>query len=168
MEVVAQDFQEAADCILQAWQKSRRRVLRLEGFMGCGKSGIATLVRTAANVPVLNPDDFPNPYPKSGCISDRIDREQLHASAHKLLKKSPCIFEGVCLEELLPSSTFGGFIVYVKRVALATDGSAVWLDEEKLKATGFSGNSIEEEVRRCHRVYKPHEHADLCLAVPQN
>jgi len=136
--------------------------------MGVGKSTIAHLVGTAANAPVLNPDDFANPYPKSGYITDGIDLEKLHASARKLLKNSRCIFEGVCLEELLPSSTFGGFIVYVKRVALAADGSAVWRDEQNLKATRFSGDPIEEEVRRCHRAYRPHEHADLCLAVAQN
>jgi hypothetical protein len=135
--------------------------------MGCGKSSIASLVSIAENVPVLCPDDFATPEPTSGNLSGRIDLKQLHASARKLLKQS-CVFEGVCLEELLPSASFGGgFIVYLKRVSLVAGGSPVWQDEKELNARERAANPIDEEVRRYHRTCRPHEHADLCLAVPE-
>ena len=128
---------------------------------------IASLVGDAENVPVLSPDDFATPEPTSGNIKGRIDLKQLHKSARKLLKR-PAIFEGVCLEELLPRASFGrGFIVYLKRVSLVAGGSPVWQDEKELNARERAANPIDEEVRRYHRTYRPHERADLCLAVPE-
>jgi len=61
------------------------KILRLEGFMGCGKSSIAALISEADEVPVLNPDGFATAdWMGARTIAGRLDLKLLHFSGRKL------------------------------------------------------------------------------------
>jgi hypothetical protein len=146
------------------------KLLRLEGFMGVGKSSIALLV--AENSPsarVIGTDKFPTPDAKSNDIRGRLDQTALRVAAREAMAESDLvIFEGVCLEEFLPSGQFGaGFRVYIKRVSLPSADCILWHDGLNLDAPDYPADWLDQQILDYHRIWRPHERADLCLAIPE-
>jgi hypothetical protein len=85
-------------------------------------------------------------------------RRQDYVTSYPFARRNRVVFENVPLKssQVAGARLFDGgrgFIVYLKRVSLMADGSAVWLDKQEGKAEGRSANPIEEEVRRYHRAY---------------
>jgi hypothetical protein len=168
-EQLVDGLKDAAERVALAWRLSGEKLLRLEGFMDVGKSRIASLLAQGPSIRVIVPDAFAAPGSASNDFEGRINKALLWAEADKALTESDrTIFEGVCLEELLPSSRFGaGFHVYIKRVSLPAPDCPLWHDGLDLDATEPGANWLFEDIRRYHRVWRPHERANLCLAVPE-
>jgi len=169
-EQVVDGFKHAAERIASGWQTSGKKLLRLEGFMGIGKSGIASLIaESSPNARVIGTDEFATPDAKSNDISERLDQMALRVAARAAIAESDLvIFEGVCLEELLPPGQFGaGFRVYIKHVSLPSADCILWHDGLNLDAPDYPANWLDQQILDYHRIWRPHERADLCLAIPE-
>jgi hypothetical protein len=144
-------------------------LLRLEGFMGVGKSSVAHLIAADATVPVrvIGSDDFaakgePRTY------REAVDLPALRAAAQESLENGgKVIFEGVCLEELLPSQEFGrGFVVYLQRVSVPVPQTPLWHDIYDLDREA-PDDPLHASIIQYHREHRPHDHCDLALAIPE-
>jgi hypothetical protein len=132
--------------------------------MGAGKSHIAAnLLAWDPGIYVIETDEFATPEATSNDCKGRTDLTRLWAAASDATRESErIVFAGVCLEELLPSARFErGFRVYIKRVC------PLWHDGLDLDATEPAADWLHEDILRYHRTWRPHDLADLCVAVPE-
>jgi hypothetical protein len=161
---------DAADRIAASWRGTDELLLRIDGFMGAGKSSNAALLaKSDESIRVINPDNFASRDLAATRFAEKVDIDRLHSVACRAISEgNRVIFEGVCLEELLPSSQFGrGFCVYIKRVSLPAPGLPLWHDGFNLEAIEPAHDWLHEDIIRYHRECQPHECADLILAVPE-
>ena len=81
------------------------------------------------------------------------------------------IFDGVCLEELLPADSFGrGFVVYIKMVTAWIPGQpeeSNWHDGAAIDSTDQADDPLHEDILRYHREVLPHQQCDLILQIPE-
>jgi hypothetical protein len=165
------NFEAAANLLLAEWQLYQTQVLRLEGFMAVGKTGLAKVVANRTGARRIQTDEFafrPQP-PKRRQYEDAIDLVQLRGEAASALSTSDrVIFEGVCLEALLPSSQFGrGLRAYLKRVSVPVLDQSLWYDGLELEARPFTRRWLQRSILVYHRDYRPHELSDICIAIPE-
>ena len=68
MDQLTKGIQDCAEQALKAWRRSGQQLLRVEGFMGAGKSSIAASIHEAEGVPVVCPDEFATQEMKDASI----------------------------------------------------------------------------------------------------
>jgi hypothetical protein len=161
------DWDEAAERVAAHWIASGQRLLRIEGFTKVGKSTLSNRLFRRLGAKQLGTDMFAdNRTGKGQTYLEMLNLKRLRTRAADLIADPMTrllIFEGVCLEETLPSEEFGrGFRVYVKRASKYSD---LWHDfyddipEEK--------NRLRNSILQYHKLFAPDRAADLIIAVPE-
>ncbi len=161
-------FEEGADAAIWVWQNAGKPpVLRIEGFDGVGKSGLAKLIAEKISGTHVEGDRFtfmpevPRPY------QDCIRRGELDAVVTSALAMAkPIILDAVCLEEVLPSARWGrGFVIYLKRLSF-NNSDPIWH-----AGLDLQDEPPSDEPRRgifiYHRSFQPHARPDLILELPE-
>lgn len=159
---------DAANKVAHAWRSSGQHLLRLEGFMGVGKSTVASLIAEQATVRIIHTDDFAVRSDAARTYREAVDLAALRAAATEVLSTGEkVIFDGVCLEQVLPSDDFGkGYRVYLKRVSLPVPEAPLWHDIYDLEREEAE-DPLHASIIQYHRDYAPHEHSDLSFAIPE-
>jgi hypothetical protein len=97
--------------VLSAWQNSGERILRIEGFTCAGKTRLANELQKLRALVTVATDRFATKSERGldKPYLDSIDLSSLREATARLLRSrtSWVVFEGVCLEDALPSDNFG-------------------------------------------------------------
>jgi hypothetical protein len=160
-------FEAGAEKIVRAWRDARSpKLIRMEGFDGAGKSGLAKLVKGRIGAEHVEGDKFvdkfDDPPPYRDCLRrDEFDNELKQATATGRV----VIVDAVCLEEVAPSEKWGrGFVVYVKRISYSLPAPrwppGLELDDEA------PTREVHRSIHLYHNRVRPHETADLIVELP--
>jgi thymidylate kinase len=113
-------FEAALERLLKVWEEEGKpKLIRIEGFEGVGKSGLAQLFCERTGAAHINGDAYitkpETEQPYRACIR----QSELDAAiGAAVVSGEAVVLEAVCLEEIAPSSQWGrGFVVYVKRLS---------------------------------------------------
>ena len=138
--------------------------MRIEGFTGVGKSATAAALRDLTGACVVSTDCFAREDTGQTYLAS-LDLQAAHAAAREALGSGGLvIFDGVCLEDVLPSEAFGpGFRLYQKRVSVPAKGASYWPEEDNLEPKPDRPNPLG--VEEYHGRTLPHLKADLVVAV---
>jgi hypothetical protein len=160
-------FEAAAEKIIQVWRDARSpHLIRMEGFDGKGKSGLAKIIKEQIHAEHVEGDKFafkpdePKPY------RDCIRRSEFDAAILRAIATGcVVILDAVCLEEVAPSEKWGrGFVVYIKRLSF-NNPDPMWHDGFHLEEEAPT-EEIDRSVHLYHNRVKPHETADLIIELP--
>jgi hypothetical protein len=161
------NFDAAAEKIVEVWHGAGSpKLIRMEGFDGAGKSGLANLVKERIGAEHIEGDKFvlkPNkPTPYRDCLR----RDEFDAKLAKAIATGRVVIvDAVCLEEVAPSQRWGrGFVVYVKRLSYSSN-VPMWhpglhLEESPPKM------EVHRSIHIYHNEAKPHHTADLIVELP--
>ena len=167
--VTVQTFDAAARRIVEHWMRlGKPRIIRLEGFDGVGKSGLAKIIAPRMGANHVQGDDFAEkqetetPYPN--CLR-QLDLDQTIGSA--LASEHPVILDAVCLDQIAPSDRWGrGFVVYIKRLSFNNRNpiwqEGLWFEQDE------PANEPRRSIVEYHKQFKPHESADLIIELPED
>ena len=162
-------FENAADLVARIWDDAGRpNLLRMEGFDGVGKSGLAKLVVKLIGAAHVEVDKFAFKAEVPGPYRDCLRRDDLDAEVGSALAMGgPTILDAVCLDEVVPSVRWGrGFAVYVKRLSF-NNPTPIWHEGFHLEdKSELSSDEPHRGILLYHRNFKPHEHADLIIELP--
>ncbi len=161
------DAHEGANIVADAWRQSGMQVLRLDGFMGSGKTTLAGLIANIEGVRVISTDDFISEDRFRHSYMDGLRYDDLVTEVNAALQDGErIIVEGVCLERLLPYEDFGqGYRVYVKLVS-GFWFAPIWHHFYELGREDAE-DPIHADILRYHNEYRPHERNDLSIALPE-
>jgi hypothetical protein len=160
-------FDAAAERVVEVWRGSGKPMLiRVEGFDGAGKTGLARLVKERIGGEHVEGDKFafkpevPTPY------RECLRRDDLDAAIERAVASGyVVILDAVCLEEVAPSERWGrGFVVYVKRLSFSTQ-VPIWHEGLSLEDEAPT-REVHRSIHLYHNRAKPHETADLIIELP--
>jgi len=164
----APTFEAAAQRIVKSWRDvSSRKLIRIEGFDGVGKSGLVQIVKENIVAEHVEGDKFVDksgkPIPYSKCIRQiEFDR----ALERAIETGRVVILDAVCLDEVAPTNKWGrGFVVYVKRLSF-NNPDPIWHEGLNLEAETPS-DEVRRSIHLYHKRVKPHETADLVIELPE-
>ncbi|CAN0477881.1 unnamed protein product, partial [Phaeothamnion confervicola] len=155
------------DSIVQIWRDAASpKIIRLEGFAGVGKTGLAGLVKARVNGVHVAGDEFVSPFDVPRSYRERMRQSEFNAAIEKAVSsKRAVILDAVCLDEVAPIATWGrGFVVYIKRLSFNKE-DPIWHDGISLEREA----PIKEAHRSIHLYHnrvKPHETANLIIELP--
>ncbi len=161
------NFDAAAEKVVEVWRGAGSpKLIRMEGFDGAGKSGLAKLVKERIGAEHVEgdkfADKFADPPPYRDCLRrDEFDAELARAAASGRI----VILDAVCLEEVAPSERWGrGFVVYVKRLSYSSNmpmwHPGLFLEDPPPK------KEVHRSIHLYHNEVKPHHTADLVVELP--
>jgi hypothetical protein len=160
-------FEAAAIKIVEVWRDAgSHQLIRIEGFAGVGKSGLAKLVKEIVKGEHVEGDKFANkhnvPPPYAKCIRQS---EFDAAVEYAIATGRVVILDAVCLDEVASIEKWGrGFVVYVKRLSF-NNFDPIWHGAFDLEGAP-PANEIHRSVHLYHQRAKPHETADLIIELP--
>lgn len=163
------NFDTAARKIIDIWRDAESpNLIRIEGFDGVGKSGLATLLRERLHAEHIEGDNFVSkldaPLPYRKCMRQS---ELDHAIERAMSGGCVVILDAVCLEEVAPSKKWGrGFVVYVKRLSF-NNADPVWHEGLNLEDDPPVGE-VHRSIRLYHNEIRPHEAPDLIVELPED
>jgi hypothetical protein len=162
-----QTFELAADVVSQIWQLHEMPILRLEGFDGVGKSGIAKLVADRIDAAHVEGDKFafrpdePTAYQK--CLR-LIELEE--ATSKAVASGKPVILDAVCSRQVWPTTQWGqGLVVYVKRLSF-NNFTPIWHHGLSLEEVDAPSREPHLSIFEYHVRFAPHKTADLIIELP--
>jgi hypothetical protein len=160
-------FETAAGKVVEMWRDAGSpKPIRLEGFAGVGKTGLAKLLANLIAGEHVAGDHFVVKFDKPPSYQECIRQSEFEAAITQAFSSGRVvILDAVCLEEVTPSTKWGrGFVVYIKRLSF-NNPSPIWHNGFYLE-----DEAPEQEVHRSIHLYhnrvKPHETADLIIELP--
>jgi hypothetical protein len=161
----------AAREVVSRWRASGLSALRIDGFLGAGKTTIVSnRVERLTGTKAIHVDHYILETHPRQSWRQALDIPRLHNDVTlALAANSPLIFEGVCLDEILPVALFGnGFRVYVKRVASSGLWEGLDLEEAGMPADLLAPSDwLPRDVWRYHQTCRPDKNADVVVTVPE-
>src|SRR5688500_1375530 len=113
-------FDAAAGKIVTSWrERGSPRLIRIDGFTGVGKSGLASLICKQIGAEHIAGDKFVNMFEEPPPYRECIRQTELDVAIKRAIDSGRVVvLDAVCLEEIAPSEKWGrGFLVYVKRLS---------------------------------------------------
>jgi hypothetical protein len=161
-------FEAAAEKIVECWRNAgSHKLIRLEGFDGVGKSGLAKLIKEIVVGDHVEGDSFVRKYDKPPPYSACIRQPEFDAAIKRALDSGRVvILDAVCLEEVAPTEKWGrGYVVYVKRLFNSWDPS--WHEGFSLEDEPPI-DEVHRSIHLYHTRVKPHEASDLIVELPND
>ena len=161
-------FDAAAQKIIDIWQDAgSSNLIRIEGFDGVGKSGLAALLRERLHAEHIEGDNFVSkpdaPLSYQKCVRQT---ELDHAIERAMSGGCVVILDAVCLEEVAPSEKWGrGFVVYVKRLSF-NNADPIWHEGLNLEDE-LPVSEVRRSIHLYHNKIRPHETPDLIVELPE-
>jgi len=129
----------------------------IDGWMGVGKSSLATRLAAELDVTLCDADDFL--VRDQGSYIDHIRFEQLQSNLNA--QTTLCFVSGVCLRQvLMRAEIVAAKNIYVKRMATWGWADGDELDGPMLDMPDASGHALRAELRAYHSAWSPHQSAD--------
>lgn len=164
--VTIQSASEAAAAL--AARFGDNKLVRLEGFCGCGKSTIAGFLSREYGAAHIEGDKFavkpdaPRPY--QACIRQREFDQAIDLA---LVERRVVVLDAVCLDAIAPTARWGrGLLVYVKRLSFNNPYAPIWHGGLNLEDAPPACEP-HKSVHRYHLSTRPHENADVIVEMPE-
>ena len=160
-------FDTAAKTIVECWKDmGGPNPIRLEGFDGVGKSGLAELISKIMGGEHVEGDKFVDKYDEPPPYRDCIRQLEFDAAVQRAFNSGRvAILDAVCLEEVASSAKWGrGFVVYVKRLSF-NNRDPSWHNGISLEDTP-PGREVHRSIHSYHTRFKPHMSCDLIVELP--
>jgi hypothetical protein len=160
-------FDAAAQKIVAAWrEQGSPRLIRVDGFAGVGKSGLASLIRKQMGAEHIEADKFVNRFDEPPPYRECIRQAELDSAIERAVKSGHVvILDAVCLEEIAPEEKWGrGFAIYVKRLSF-NNVDPMWHDGYRLEEEPPS-KEVHRSIHVYHARVKPHQTAHLIVELP--
>jgi hypothetical protein len=160
-------FEASAEKIVRFWcDAGSPKLIRIEGFDGVGKSGLAKLVKGRIGAEHVEGDEFVDKFDDPPPYRDCVRRGEFDVElARAVATGRVVIVEAVCLEEVAPSTKWGrGFVVYVKRVSYSSN-MPMWHPGLFLEDPP-PAKEVHRSIHLYHNNVKPHQTADLIVELP--
>jgi hypothetical protein len=119
--------------LLDAIQASGRTSIAIDGFMGVGKSTLASQVADALGGRVVETDEYaisPSEPITDGYYPKRLDQAKLRYDLLEAAALGPVVVEGICMRDTISDWLTGVLFIYVKRLTEAGD----WPDSQLIDA----------------------------------
>jgi hypothetical protein len=160
-------FEAGAEKIVHVWSDAGSpKLIRMEGFDGAGKSGLAKLVKEQIDAEHVEGDKFVDKFDDPPPYRDCLRSDEFNASlATAIATGRVVIVDAVCLEEVAPSTKWGrGFVVYVKRLSYSSN-TPMWHPGLFLEDPPPT-REVHRSIHLYHNEVKPHHTADLIVELP--
>jgi hypothetical protein len=161
-------FEIATDRIVQAWHTAASpKIIRIEGFEGVGKTGLAKLLIERVDGVHVAADQFVSKFDDPPAYRECVRQHELDVAIKNAVKSGRVtILDAVCLEEVAPSERWGrGLVIYVKRLSF-NNADPIWHGGLNLEEEAPS-NQFHRSIHLYHKGVKPHEKADLIIEMPE-
>jgi hypothetical protein len=161
-------FEAAAEKVVEFWRDADRpNPIRLEGFAGVGKSGLAKLLVKLVGGQHIAGDDFVSKFETPPSYRECMRQSEFDcAIVQAFASGRVVVLDADCLEEVAPSTKWGrGFVVYIKRLSFNTQApiwhEGLYLEEEA------PIKELDRSIHMYHNRVRPHETADLIIELPE-
>jgi hypothetical protein len=128
--ITALDFPAAISSIVTELdtRNPKPSLIRVEGFCGAGKTGLACEVSKRIGGVHIAGDNYANKLDPTPAYPQCIRREEWERDIGEAISTRPVvILDAVCLNDIAPVERWGrGFMVYVKRLSFNNQDSPMW------------------------------------------
>lgn len=141
-------------------------LIGIEGYMGSGKTTLATQLSRHLALPLVSLDKFVAIRNGEHAYPSRISRTRLRRQVLRSARRSPVLIEGICLRAVLRRLGLRlATTVYIKRLSDA----GLWHDGLNLEDF-IAGNALDVDMfephvsdHRYHAAYAPHKSAHFVI-----
>jgi hypothetical protein len=161
-----------ADEIFARFNKSGRRLISIDGFMGSGKSPFGSMMESRFGKRCIRMDRYlpARPDPKQPSLIERMDLGHLQRDLLADLDLAPALIEGALVRDLLDKLGVIGagdvFHVYVAGAWMPDDTRVTWTDANQLGSE--QGVEPHRQIVEYHRRQRPHERFDAAVLRNQD
>lgn len=146
-------------------------LIGIEGYMGSGKTTLATRLSQDLALPLVSLDEFVVIRNGDHAYPSRISRTRLRRQVLRSAGHTPVLIEGICLRAVLRRLGWRlAATVYVKRLSHA----GLWHDglnlEDFIAGSALDVDMFEPHVsdHRYHAAYAPHKSAHFVIERKEN
>jgi hypothetical protein len=161
-------FEAAAEKVVDLWRDADRpNPIRLEGFAGVGKSGLAKLVVKLVGGEHIAGDHFVSKFDAPPSYRECMRQSEFDcAIVQAFASGRVVVLDADCLEEVAPSTKWGrGFVVYIKRLSF-NNQDPIWHGGFHLEDEA-PAKEVNRSIHMYNKRVKPHETADLIIELPE-
>ena len=150
-------FEASAEKVVELWRAADRpNPIRLEGFAGVGKTGLAKLLVKLIGGEHVAGDHFVSKFDAPPSYRECMRQSEFDcAIAQAFASGRVAVLDAVCLEEVAPSTKWGrGFVVYIWHEGFHLE------EEAPIK-------EVNRSIHMYHNRVRSHETADLIIELPE-
>jgi hypothetical protein len=147
--------------------QSKARLIRLDGFMGVGKSCLGRQLANAIRAVIVDSDDFVSPSEEERSYLECVDLSELRrAVAGRLDAGDTVVLAAVCSQKLVPpQASVPEFSVYLKRLSFSTPNWPYWHHDPDVEDA--PDRALERSIHEYHLDVRPHDSSSLILEIPE-
>ena len=161
-------FEAGAEKVAELWTDADSPTpIRLEGFAGVGKTGLAKLLVKLIGGEHVAGDHFVSKFDAPPSYRECMRQSEFDcAIAQAFASGRVVVLDAVCLEEVAPSRKWGrGFVVYIKRLSFNTQ-APIWHEGFHLEEE-VPTKEVDRSIHMYHNRVRSHETADLIIELPE-
>lgn len=165
---------EAGLLILKNLPRPLPKLIRVEGFMGTGKTKFAKALAKETNSKVVNFDRFIVSRDRDDLpYEDYINQDRVKRRLEQFNRKETVTFiEGICLGNIATEAEWGrGYVIYLKRFSVNSSSNPTWhpmyhIEDAENGDIPSDADTMEASILRYHIAHKPHEKANMIIELP--
>lgn len=145
---------------------SNVRLVRLDGFMGVGKSCLGRQLAELIRGTLVDSDCFVSPSEEERPYLQCLNLDELRSTVLAHTTNGVAILAAVCSKEVFPPKDgLPEFSVYLKRLSFSTPSWPYWHHDPDVEEV--PSRALEKSVHEYHMSIRPHETCDLVLEIPE-